>query len=893
MGAAEQAPLAAESRWEVHVSKHWDVLGPFPIHAREQHFLSPSFPIDVSKPIDYKKTWPSSLADGGMVSWTTAEASTDGHLEVTFPEIRWNALRATEGWAALQHHTVLRTTLTVYPPASESSETEGPKLAIKLLQGSFFTILPAEGEATATPEWHYGNIYALGRDPPQVVTFSTPPSTSSPTTYNVFVSGDYEIRLFGDPAAYHSDVPVLSVDFNIEIDHPGGEIIRVPSQDITCDFVDGMAFGSALGIGFRSASDWWTVNEVQLLTSTDVLQLSLVHDVMLAPTQTRVLPLQLLQSGPFKGSEIGITIRFKTGKKTTTLTLEIPVKQYPLWTSDKFQPIKASYLYMNSTPTAFLVVPPKGPESGDPHPPILALHGAGVDIFKFPSWSEAVPRQNSSWIILPTGRTSWGLDWHGPSAQDAWQSVDALGAILKGHTPWHLWRLPDDARVILVGHSNGGQGTWYMASRYPDRVIAAVPASGYIKSQSYVPLTQSRSAHFIDPALRAILETSLTPDDNDLFLSNLVNTPVLAVHGGLDENVPVWHSREYIGILKSWNPTVNVSLKEDPGMPHYYPSVLASDQVQAFLDHATQNHTISTTETYTLTVSVPSESGTFHGWSVESLHTPGRLGRLVVSQRDNFTEVRTVNIRTFSIHSRNLPTGDLVINGIAVSIATSAKEAGSVRLRFSVDRPGQVYVDVASIGVDNVQPSGRMSTALSSKGPVLIVISDTRETRSLSVALRLAHVLNLYHKLDAEIITDAHLMRLVQEDQVGGGTLVVIGNTSGNFTTWCLGRGETPFAIQGTALALQGRSLGGDSVGAIFLHPHPTRSDDNVVFMLADDPMTLERVVKLFPVRTGVTVPDWLVISGSSIDQRGAAGVKGAGLWGPGWTWNEGMSWLD
>ncbi|EPQ58538.1 hypothetical protein GLOTRDRAFT_36458, partial [Gloeophyllum trabeum ATCC 11539] len=429
-----------------------------------------------------------------------------------------------------------------------------------------------------------------------------------------------------------------------------------------------------------------------------------------------------------------------------------------------------------------------------------------------------VPRQNSSWIILPTGRTSWGLDWHGPSAQDAWQSVDALGAILKGHTPWHLWRLPDDARVILVGHSNGGQGTWYMASRYPDRVIAAVPASGYIKSQSYVPLTQSRSAHFIDPALRAILETSLTPDDNDLFLSNLVNTPVLAVHGGLDENVPVWHSREYIGILKSWNPTVNVR------------------------------------------------------FVVESLHTPGRLGRLVVSQRDNFTEVRTVNIRTFSIHSRNLPTGDLVINGIDVSIATSAKEAGSVRLRFSVDRPGQVYV------LDNVQPSGRMSTALSSKGPVLIVISDTRETRSLSVALRLAHVLNLYHKLDAEIITDDHLMRLVQEDQVGGGTLVVIGNTSGNFTTWCLGRGETPFAIQGTALALQGRSLGGDSVGAIFLHPHPTRSDDNVVFMLADDPLTLERVVKLFPVRTGVTVPDWLVISGSSIDQRGAAGVKGAGF---------------
>ena len=76
----------------------------------------------------------------------------------------------------------------------------------------------------------------------------------------------------------------------------------------------------------------------------------------------------------------------------------------------------------------------------------------------------------------------------------------------------------------------------------------ALPAAAYIKSQAYVPLLQSRhvshhlpmrdcllkccrSAHFIDPFLRAILESSLTPDDNDLFLSNLVNAPLLAVHG--------------------------------------------------------------------------------------------------------------------------------------------------------------------------------------------------------------------------------------------------------------------------------------------------------------------------------------------------------------------------
>jgi len=37
--------------------------------------------------------------------------------------------------------------------------------------------------------------------------------------------------------------------------------------------------------------------------------------------------------------------------------------------------------------------------------------------------------------------------------------------------------------------------------------------------------------HFVDPALNSILESSLTPDDNDLFLSNVAGVPILAVHG--------------------------------------------------------------------------------------------------------------------------------------------------------------------------------------------------------------------------------------------------------------------------------------------------------------------------------------------------------------------------
>jgi pimeloyl-ACP methyl ester carboxylesterase len=65
-----------------------------------------------------------------------------------------------------------------------------------------------------------------------------------------------------------------------------------------------------------------------------------------------------------------------------------------------------------------------------------------------------------------------GLDWHGPSAQDAWASVDALVTIIDNHTSWHPWSLVKSTPVILIGHSNGGQGAWHMAARHPDRVLA-------------------------------------------------------------------------------------------------------------------------------------------------------------------------------------------------------------------------------------------------------------------------------------------------------------------------------------------------------------------------------------------------------------------------------------
>lgn len=179
---------------------------------------------EVSEQIDFNAIWPSSYADGGKVGWSTARSGEDGTLNVSFPDIRyvyllyiyavnmfiweasWASIRATEGWASLQHHSVLHTTITIHPPQSlnTASSVAPPRLLVDLSQGSFFALLPSRSnslndESTTipvVPQWYSGNIYAIDSSSPQTVPLPEPPSHLSPTTYDLFVSGDYEVRIF-------------------------------------------------------------------------------------------------------------------------------------------------------------------------------------------------------------------------------------------------------------------------------------------------------------------------------------------------------------------------------------------------------------------------------------------------------------------------------------------------------------------------------------------------------------------------------------------------------------------------------------------------------------------------------------------------------------------------
>ncbi|KAI0048234.1 hypothetical protein FA95DRAFT_1540157 [Auriscalpium vulgare] len=881
--------------WSLDLSTRWDVLGPFPIHAREQHFLSPSFPLNLSNPVDFTASWPSSYADGGYVAWTTADAEDWGRLQVSFPHIRWSVLRNSQGWAAIQHHSLLRATLTISPPRIPTTATVIPNLLVQLRQGSFFTVVPGADHAPPSdfvPEWYSGNIYAMGVTA-HLVRLPVPLSTDLPTTYSIYVSGDYEVRLFGDPRDLGSETPVLDVFVSAHLEYPRQLLVHEPARDVLCDFVEGLAFGDVFGVGLRSLSGWWTLSSVSLSPGLRAagISVSLREPVAFAPGQTRVVALEWVQTSPFHGNIIPLQLFGSNGATSVTVDVELSIHHRSIWTKGDSTAVKASYLYSDSVPTNFLAMPPEERSGGaTSRPPILALHGAGVDILGMPFWEQAIPRQKRSWVIMPTGRTSWGFDWHGPSARDAWGSVGALSAILE-HGEWKTWGFPANSKVVIVGHSNGGQGAWYLASRFPDRVIAAVPAAGYIKAQAYIPLIQSRSAHFVDPALQAVLESSFTPDNNDLFLSNVVDTPIMAIHGGNDTNVPTWHTREAVSIVKTWKPDASISYHEDAGQPHWYPSVFRNEAVEEFLGDVLNDDKSPSYTEFTLTVAVPSESGSMHGFRIVHLILPGRLGRLRVSRVDGTVKVKTTNVKVFTVDRGIADMQCLYIDESRFSIY---QDKASL-MQFVQHLDGWQSARVES--TFSVQRSSRLSSVLDSRGAFTIVVPDTGD-RELAIAQRLALDLDVFHRLDAEILPESTALRLLDEDQLNNGTLVVISLPHNRFTRRCLteAMGGTSFRIvdgtQGFALQFRGSKLLDPGQGAIFLHPHPTSALSSALFLVGNDEEGLERLARLFPIRTGVSVPDWLII-GRAADTVGAAGVEGAGIWGENWSYNMAISWHD
>jgi predicted peptidase len=114
----------------------------------------------------------------------------------------------------------------------------------------------------------------------------------------------------------------------------------------------------------------------------------------------------------------------------------------------------------------------------------------------------------------------------------------------------------DPKRVVLTGNSAGGNGTWSIASRYPERWAAIVPIC------SFVEAFKGKTSGIDYPSL-----APANSGDVFTFVAKRVSAlPIWIFHGDADVNVDVEASRKMAAALKSVGD--NVQYTEFPGVDH-------------------------------------------------------------------------------------------------------------------------------------------------------------------------------------------------------------------------------------------------------------------------------------------------------------------------------------
>jgi predicted peptidase len=200
---------------------------------------------------------------------------------------------------------------------------------------------------------------------------------------------------------------------------------------------------------------------------------------------------------------------------------------------------------VGGTTSRYQVYVPSAYDPARRWPVILFLHGAGERgsdgvIQTEVGLGSAIRRfvdRYPAIVVFP--QTPTRGSWTGPAGDVAMAALDrTLGEFST-----------DDRRVYLTGLSMGGNGSWYLAWRHPERWAGVVVVCGFLGIGQFPSFLPADTA---DPAAAVA--------------GKIRHLPIWVFHGDADKTVPVTASREVVAALEKAGATVKYT--ELPGVGH-------------------------------------------------------------------------------------------------------------------------------------------------------------------------------------------------------------------------------------------------------------------------------------------------------------------------------------
>lgn len=531
---------------------------------------------------------------------------------------------------------------------------------------------------------------------------------------------------------------------------------------------------------------------------------------------------------------------------------------------------KITYLHPAGVVSYAMIRPPSKSDeysSSSLIPILVCLHGAGIDADSDPvSHGLDEVADLRAWILIPSGVTSWcGDDWH----TWGWADVEAAITAIPTYVDFHGWDGPgsDANRMLLLGHSNGGQGVWYGLLHHPERIVGAAIVSGYASIQKYVPYSMWQET---DPSKSSAVQAGLSSYRHELLLGNAQGTPIFVQHCSDDDNVPVFHSRRMNQLANLANVSTEYSELRKGG--HWFDGILVTEGLKNFYDRILANdgspsHGI---KTFSITIANPADFGFVHGFQVRQLLDPARLGQLRVDKSETSIAIAAWNVQAFSLPLEMTRGLWLCIDGLTIDIEdvyTDRIELVSIDGdRWSTVREGSIY----PVSKRRGKQLGNINAILKSSGPTSIV---NHSVESWDIASQMARNLYQYFAADARFLDSP-------QSTVSNLISVGIGADTASFPQGFPIKVSTSAVRVITKAGQKIYEAGKQGLAAIFILPHENDRLELVVW--GCDLASLRAAARLVPLIPGAGQPDFVILTRKSL-YKGVDGVLGLGFFDSQW----------
>ncbi len=139
---------------------------------------------------------------------------------------------------------------------------------------------------------------------------------------------------------------------------------------------------------------------------------------------------------------------------------------------------------------------PSGYDPANPAPLMVSLHGAGRQYDWLMNYAGFLDQaeHHGYVVVTPLGYTRrGGYGYRGDSEQDRRAEQDVMNVFRLVTDELNI----DESRIYLWGHSMGGAGTYYLASRYPDVWAGLAAVAGGSMNAGYVDAEAIRHIPFL------------------------------------------------------------------------------------------------------------------------------------------------------------------------------------------------------------------------------------------------------------------------------------------------------------------------------------------------------------------------------------------------------------